>query len=80
MEAAVAGVVVFAGAVVAHAVSGHGGAEPVVGDAAHDGEAGAAVGAVDERVAVAAAGGVGEFAQAVVAGGGVGGDEGAERS
>ena len=41
---------------------------PVVGDAAHDREARAAVGAVDERVAVAAVGRVEQLGQALLAG------------
>ena len=50
----------------------------VVGDAAGDGEAGAAVGAVEEGIAVAAVGGVEEFAKAIGAGGCVGGDASAD--
>ena len=48
---------------------------PVVRDAADDREPRAAVGAVDERVAVAAVGGVEQLGQAVVAGRRVGGDQ-----
>jgi len=78
VEAAVGGVVVFSLAGGAHGERGHGGLGAVVGDAAGDGEARAAVGAVEERVAVAAVGEVEEFAEAVGASGGVGGNAGAD--
>ena len=72
--AAVFGVVVFFGAAGAHGEVFHGGAAAVVGGGFLDGEAGAAVGAVDEGVEVAGVLWVVEFAGAVVAGGDVGGD------
>jgi len=78
VEAAVGGVVVFGLAGGAHWEDGHGGLGTVVGDAAGDGEAGAAVGAVEEGIAVAAVGGIEEFVEAVGAGGGVGGDAGGD--
>ena len=58
VEAAVARVVVLGPARGAHGEAGHRRQRPVVRDAAHDREPRAAVGAVDERVAVAAVGGV----------------------
>ncbi len=54
MEPAVCRVLVFPPAVRTHAESGHGGLGPVVGDVFDDGEAGTAVRAVGERIAVAA--------------------------
>lgn len=72
--AAVLGVVVFGGAAGAHGEGFHGGAAAVVGGGFLDGEAGAAVCAVDEGVEVAGVLGVVEFVGAVVAGGDVGGD------
>ena len=65
VEAAVGRVLVLGAAGGAHGKAGHRGQRPVVGDAAHDREARPAVGAVDERVAVAAVGGVEQLAQAV---------------
>ena len=78
VEAAIGGVVVFGLAGGAHWETGHGGLGAVVGDAAGDGEAGAAVCAVEEGIAVASVGGVEQLAEAVGAGGGVGGDAGAD--
>ena len=75
MEAAVAGIVVFALAGGAHRECRHRREGPVVRDALHDREARAAVGAVHERVAVAAVGRILQLGQAVVAGGGVRRDE-----
>ena len=69
VEAAVARVLVLGPAALAHLEAGHRRQRPVVGDAADDREARAAVGAVGERVAVAAVGGVEELGQAVGAGG-----------
>ena len=80
MEPAVGGVVVLGRARRAHGERGHGGERPVVGHVPDDGEPRAAVGAVDERVAVAAVVRVGELAQAVGAGRGVGGDQGPARA
>jgi len=80
VEAAVEWVIVFGLAGGAHCECGHGGLWPVVGDAAGDGEAGAAVGAVEERVAVAAVTRIEKLAEAVGAGGGVGGDAGGNLS
>ena len=74
VEAAVARVLVLGPAARAHREAGHRRQRPVVGDAAHDREARAAVRAVDERVAVAAVGGVEQLGEAVVAGRGVGRD------
>ena len=74
MEAAVGRVVVFLPAGGTHGEDGHGGLGAVVGDAAGDGEAGAAVGAVEEGIAEAAVGGVEELAEAVGTGGCVSGD------
>ena len=69
-------IVVFGLAGRAHGELGHGGLRPVVRDAARDGEARAAVGAVGEWVAITAVGGVEELTQAVRAGRGIGGDAG----
>ena len=55
------------------------GLRPVVGQAARDGVARAAVGAGDEGVAPASAGGIEQLGQAVGAGGHVGADGGARR-
>ena len=70
-------VVVLGPAGRAHREAGHCGVRPVVGDVAHDREAGAAVGAVGERVAKAPVGGVEQLGEAVGAGGAVGRDRGA---
>ena len=72
VEAAVGRVRVLARARRAHGEGRHGRARAVVGNAARDGEARAAVRAVDERVAEAAVGGVEELREALRAGGGVG--------
>ncbi|OPZ61005.1 MAG: hypothetical protein BWY87_00100 [Deltaproteobacteria bacterium ADurb.Bin510] len=72
VEAPVGRVGVFAGAVVAELETSHRGARAVVGQVGHDRQARAAVGAVDEGVAVAPVLGIEEFAQAVGAGGRVG--------
>ena len=74
VEAAVERVVVLRPAGCAHREAGHRRARAVVGDSAHDREPRAAVGAVDERVAVAAVAGVAQLVQARVAGRAVGGD------
>ena len=75
VEAAVERVVVFAVAGGAEGEGLHRGVGAVVGERLDDAEAGAAVGATDEGIAVAAVGGVGELAEAVGAGGDVGEDE-----
>ena len=67
VEAPVGRVLVLAAAVGAHREAGHRRVRPVVGNRPHDREAGPALRAVDERVAVAAVGRVEELAQAVVA-------------
>ena len=64
--AAVFDVVVFPVAVRAHGEGAHGGLRPVVGDVLDDGKARAAVGAVDEGVAIAPVPGVQQLPQAVV--------------
>ena len=56
----------------AHGEGAHGGLHAVVGEAADDGEARAAVGAVDKRVMVPVVRRVEELAQAVIAGGDIG--------
>jgi hypothetical protein len=71
VEASVGRVLVLGAAERAHLEAGHGGQRPVVGDAADDREAGTAVRAVDERVAVAAIGRIEQLGQAALAGGGV---------
>ena len=76
VKAAVGGVVVLGLAGGAHFEARHGGLRAVVGDAAGDGVTRAAVGAVEEGIAVAAIGGREQLAEAVGAGGGVGGDSG----
>ena len=75
VEAAVARVAVLLGALGAHREVAHRGHRPVVGDVADDGEARAAVRAVDERVAVAAVAGSRSSASALGARGDVGRDE-----
>ena len=77
VEAAVGGVVVLGRAPLAHRERRHRGQRPVVRHVTDDGEPGAAVGAVDERVLVAPVGRVGQLAQAVRAGRGVRRDQGA---
>ena len=72
VEAPVARIVVLRLTAAAHDEAGHRGLRPVVGDAADDREAGPAVRAVDERVAVAAVGRVEQLGEAGVAGRGVG--------
>ena len=67
VKASVARIVVLRAAALAHHERRHRRQRPVVGDAAHDREAGAAVGAVDERVAKAPVGRVEELGQAVLA-------------
>ncbi len=74
MEAAAGRVLVFRPAGGAHGKVGHGGVRAVVGDGGDDGVARPAVGAVDERIAVAAVGGVEELAQTIGADPGIGGD------
>ena len=74
VEPPIAGIAVLPGAVGAHREPGHRREWTVVRDAGHHGEARAAVGAVDERVAVPAVGRVGQLGQAVGAGRGVRGD------
>ena len=74
VEAAVGGVVVLGLAVGAHFEARHRGLRAVVGDAAGDGVTRAAVGAVEEGIAVAAVGWSEQFAQAIGTGGGVGGN------
>ncbi len=65
VEAAVGGVGVLAGTVVAHGEAGHRRGGAIVGQRADDGEPGPAVGAVDERVPVAPVGRVAQFGRAV---------------
>ena len=77
VEAAVGGIVVLGRAGGAQGEVAHGRVGPVVGEPERDGEAGTAVGAVDERVAGTAVAGSKQLGQAVVAHGDVGGDEGA---
>ena len=78
MKAAIGGIVVLRLAGWAHFEARHRGLRAVVGDAARDGEARSAVGAVEERIAVAAVGGIEQLAQTVGAGGRVGGNAGAD--
>ena len=75
MKTAVKWVGVLACTCRAHGEGAHGGLRAVVGETADDGEARAAVGAVDKRVMVPAVRRVEELAQAVIAGGDVGRDE-----
>ena len=74
--AAVLNVVVLPVAVRAHGEGAHGGLRPVVGDILDDGKARAAVGAVDERIAVAPVRGIQQLAQAVVTDADIRGNEG----
>ena len=76
VKAPVPGVLVLRAAGGAHGKARHSGERPVIGDSAHDREAGAAVGAVDERIAVAPVRGVPQLAPAVGAHRGVGRDRG----
>lgn len=76
VEAAVEGVLVFPAARRAEGEAGHRGVGAVVRQALEDGEARAAIGAVEEGVAVAAIGRVGKLAEAGVASGDVGRDGG----
>ena len=71
VEAAIGRILVLRPARGAHLEAGHRGERPVVRHAAHDREAWSAVGAVDERVAIAPIGRVEQLGQAVVAGGAV---------
>ena len=73
--AAVFDVVVLRLAIPAHGEFAHGGEGAVVGHVPDDGEPGAAVGAVEEGVAVAAVGGVVQLPQTVGAGAHVGADQ-----
>ena len=74
VEAAVERIVVLGLAGGAHGEARHRGLRPVVGDAAGDGEARAAVGAVEKGITEAAVAGVEKLAEAIRTGGGVGGD------
>src|SRR5436190_4274713 len=76
METAVDGIVVLAQTGRTHLEIRHGGVSPVIGSGAHDGEARPALGAVDERIAVAAISWIEELAQTVRAGGDIGRYEG----
>jgi len=75
VEAPVERVAVFGLAVRAHGKDAHCRLIAVVGHVQHDGEAWAAVSAVDERIAITSVGWGEEFAQAIVAGAGIGRDE-----
>ena len=72
VEATVEWIAVFGGAPLAQGEVLHGRAGAIVGQLLDDGEARAAVRAVDERIAIAAVVGVEQFARAIVAGGKVG--------
>ncbi len=74
VEAPVAWVLVLAPAIVAHGETAHRRAPAVVGQRLDDREAGSAVRAVGERVAIAAVGGIEQLAQTRVAGGRIGRD------
>ncbi len=67
VEASIGRILVFPPAVGAHREAGHRRSCAVVGHGAHDGEARAALGAIQERIPVPAVGRVEELAQAVVA-------------
>src|ERR1700730_7018888 len=71
MEAPVERVVVLGLAGWAHGKDLHGCFFSIIRDILHDGEARAAVGAVDEWIAVAAVGGIKQFAHAIVTGSGI---------
>ena len=75
VETAIERIGVFGGATRAHGEILHGRCGAIVGQRPDDGEARAAVRAVDERVAVAAVCGVEQLIQTVVAGGEVGGNQ-----
>ena len=78
MKAAVEGVVVLNLTLGAHGKSGHRGLGAIVGNAAGDGEARSAVGAIQEWVAIASVRGIKQLTKAVGAGGSVGGDAGTD--
>ena len=80
MEAAVARVGVFGSATGAQHKAGHAGARPVVGQAARDGVARAAMGAVDEGVAPAPVVNIEKLGKAGVANPHVGADGGGNRT
>ncbi len=61
-------------AVRAEGKRGHGGGRPVVGDILDDGEARAAIGAIDERVEIAAIAGVEQFPLTIRTDGDIGAD------
>jgi hypothetical protein len=72
VEATVQRILILGGTGRAHGERRHGGQRPIIGNVFDDGEAGAAVGAVDERIAVAAISRVKQFSQAVGTGADVG--------
>ena len=65
MKSAGAGIVIFGLAVRAHAEGGHGGVGAVVRNGRDNAVTGAAVGAVDKRIAITAVGGIKQFGQAI---------------
>src|SRR5208283_710019 len=79
VEAPVERIFILRAAGWAHRKRGHRGERTVVRNIAHDGEAWAAVGAVDERIAITAVGGIEHLAQAVGADGDIGRDKRAYR-
>src|ERR1700733_685593 len=80
METAVGRILVLGPATFAHREARHRREWTVIGDPADDRKARTAVGAVDERVAIAAVAGVEQLAQAVGAGRAVGRDGRVDRS
>lgn len=76
METAVGRIVVFGLALRAHCEGRHAGIGAVIGHSPDDRQAGAAVAAVGQRIAVSPVGRIGDVGQAVRAEGGVGGDIG----
>src|SRR5947199_146563 len=78
VASAIERVVILGLALRAHGEDRHRGLRPVVGNTAGDGEARAAVGAVDKRIAVTPVAGIEKFAQAIGTGGRIGRNAGAD--
>ncbi len=75
VETAIGGIVILSLAGGAHLESGHGSTRAVVGNIANDGEARAAIGAIDKGITETAVAGIHHFAQAIGAHGDVRRDE-----
>ena len=75
METAIEGIVVFRLTHGTHWKHSHGGVGTVVGNSANDGEAGPAIGAIDERIAIAPVSRIEQFAEAIGTDGDIGRDQ-----